>query len=162
MQASDFVTVLRALLNGSVQFIVVGGVAAVLHGAPVTTFDLDIVPSRDEGNLRKLLHVLESLDATYRLPNRGIRPTASHLSSPGHHNLITRCGPLDVLGTIGRGIGYEDLLPHTVEMQLGEGAKIRVADLSTLIQLKEQLGGEKDRAVLPILRRTLEQQRRST
>ena len=158
---SDFLAALRALRHEDVEFAVVGGLAAVLNGAPVNTFDLDIVPARGTENVAKLLRVLDSLDAVYRMqPDRRLKPGASHLSSPGHHNLITNCGPLDVLGTIGRGLGYEDLLPHTIEMDIGEGVRVRVLDLATIVALKEELAGEKDLAVLPILRRTLEQQQR--
>ncbi len=161
MPDSNFLTVLRALHDGGVEFAVVGGLAAVLNGAPVNTFDLDIVPARDEANVAKLLRVLDALDAIYRMqPDRRLKPDASHLRSPGHHNLITNCGPLDVLGNIGRGLGYEDLLPHTIEMETGGGVRVRVLDLATIIALKEELAGEKDLAVLPILRRTLEQQQR--
>jgi hypothetical protein len=116
MPGSDFLAALRALREGGVKFAVVGGLAAVLNGAPISTFDLDIVPARDEENLARLLRVLDS---------------------------ITRCGPLDVLGTIGRGLTYEDLLPHTVEMETGGGVR-----------------SDKDLAVLPVLRRTLEEKRR--
>ena len=84
----------------------------------------------------------------------------SHLRSPGHQNLITRHGPLDVLGTIGRGLNYEDILPHSIEMEVAEGLRIRVLDLATIIALKEELRGEKDLAVLPILRRTLIEKQR--
>ena len=110
MPDSDFLAALRALQEGGVEFAVVGGLAAVLNGAPVNTFDLDIVPARDEANVAKLLRVLDTLDGIYRMqPERRLKPHASHLSSPSHHNLITNCGPLDVLGTIGRGLGYENL-----------------------------------------------------
>jgi len=163
MPDSDFLAALRALHEGGVKFAVVGGVAAVLNGAPVNTFDLDIVPARDEENVAKLLRVLDTIDAIYRMqPGRRLKPDASHLRSPGHHNLITSCGPVDVLGTIGRGLGYEDLLPHTIEMETGGGVRVRVLDLATIIVLKEELAGEKDRAVLPVLRRTLEQKQRGS
>jgi hypothetical protein len=161
MPESNFLTALRMLDEAGVEFVVVGGLAAVLNGAPVNTFDLDIVPARDEPNVAKLLGVIHTLDGFYRMqPERRLKPDASHLSSPGHHNLITTCGPLDVLGTIGRGLGYQDLLPHTIEMEIGEGVRVRVLNLATIITLKEELGGEKDLAVLPILRRTLEQKQR--
>src|ERR1700684_1756616 len=127
MPDSDFLAALRALREGGVEFAVVGGLAAVLNGPPVNTFDLDIVPARDEDNVAKLLRVLDSIDAIYRIqPLRRLKPTASHLSSRGHHNLITSCGPLDVLGTIGNGLTYEDLLPHTIEMDTGGGVRVRV------------------------------------
>jgi hypothetical protein len=163
MPDSDFLAALRALCEGGVEFAVVGGLAAVLNGAPVNTFDLDIVPARDEANVARLLRVLDSLNGIYRMqPERRLKPDASHLSSPGHHNLITNCGPLDVLGTIGRGLGYEDLLPHTTEMEIGGGVRVRVLNLSMIVALKEELAGEKDLAVLPILRRTLEQKQRGS
>lgn len=163
MPDSDFLAVLRALREGGVEFAVVGGLAAVLNGAPVSTFDLDIVPARDEENVARLVRVLDSIDAIYRMqPERRLKPDAGHLTSSGHHNLITSCGPLDVLGTIGRGLGYEDLLPRTIEMETGGGVRVRVLNLATIIALKEELVGEKDLAVLPILRRTLEQKQRGT
>ena len=161
MPDGDFLTALHALHEGGVEFAVVGGLAAVLQGAPVGTLALEIVPGRDDANVARLLRVLDALGAIYRMqPERRLKPDASHLSSPGHHNLITNCGPLDVLGTIGRGLGYEDLLPHTSEMEIGGGARVRVLNLATIVALKEELGGEKDRAALPILRRTLEQKQR--
>jgi hypothetical protein len=161
MPESDFQRALRALHEGGVEFVIVGGLAAVLNGAPVDTLDLDIVPARDEENLSRLLRVLDAIDAIYRIqPSRRLKPDASHLRSSGHQNLVTTCGYLDVLGTIGRGLGYQELLPHTIEMEIGEGVRVRVLDLATIIALKEELAGEKDLAVLPTLRRTLEQKRR--
>ena len=150
MPESDFLAALRPLHDGGVKFLVVGGVAAVLNGAPINTFDLDVVHARDETNVSKLLRVLD----------RRLKPGAGHLSSAGHHNLITTCGPLDVLGSIGLGLSYEDLLPDTVEMEIGGGVRVRVLGLAKIVALKEELGGEKDLAVLPILRRTLEQKER--
>ncbi len=70
--------------------------------------------SRTPENVARLLGVLEALDATRRIqPSRRLRPNASHLSSSVHHNLLTARGPLDVLGTIGGGLGYEYRLPHS-------------------------------------------------
>jgi hypothetical protein len=161
MPEGKLIATLRALRDGGVDFILVGGLAAVLNGAPVDTFDTDVVHSRDVSNIERLLPVLESLDAVFRIhPERRLRPNASHLASAGHLNLITRYGPLDLLGTIGRNHGYEDLMAHSAEMDIGEKLRIRVLDLETIIGIKEELGGEKDRAVLPILRRTFDEKRK--
>jgi hypothetical protein len=160
MLERDFFAALCALHGGGVDFLVVGGLAAVLAGAPVHTYDVDVVHSRDPANIARLLPVLESMDAIFRTqPERRLRPTAGHLAS-GHVNLMTRYGPLDLLGTIGRDLAYQDLLPHSIEMDIGEGIRVRVLDLETLIAIKEELAGEKDRAMLPILRRTLEEKRK--
>jgi predicted nucleotidyltransferase len=162
MPSSKPIAILRTLTEGGVEFIVVGGIAAVLDGTPVNTFDVDVVHSRDDDNIARLLPVLESLDAVFRIqPERRIRPTTTHLAGPGRLNLVTRYGPLDVLGTIGSGLGYRDLLPHSSKMDVGGGIHVRVLDLETLIALKEELGGEKDRAVLPLLRRTLAEKKAS-
>ena len=161
MVQTKFLEILRLLRESGADFVIVGGLAGVLNGAPIHTLDLDIVHSRDAANVARLLPVLESLDAVFRIqPERRIKPNASYLSGTGHLNFITRFGPLDVLGAIGRGLTYIDLLPHPVEQDIGDGIRVRVLNLETLISLKEDLGREKDRAILPLLRQTLEEQRR--
>lgn len=155
----EFARILIELRRHAVDFIVVGGVAAVLEGVPVNTFDLDVVHAREPGNIDRLLAALESLDATYRMSPE-LKPAASHLASPGHQLLITRLGPLDVLGSIGRSRSYHDLLPHAREVEVGQGLRVQVLNLETLIAVKEEVAGEKDLAVLPTMRRTLEEKRR--
>ena len=134
------------------------GVSAVLQGAPINTFDLDIVHSTDHENIAALLAALEQLGAYYRTkPAKRLRPQISHLSSPGHQLLMTRFGPLDLLGAIGKGRDYEHLIPHSIELEIEPRVTIRVLDLNTLITVKEETAGEKDNAMLPVLRRTLEE-----
>jgi len=153
----DFEALFRILAQHRVDFIVVGGVCGVLHGAGIATFDLDVVHSRTPENVERLLAALDELDACYRgQGTRRIRPQASHLLSSGHQLLMTRWGPLDLLGVIGAGLAFDDLLSQTVEMGIEAGVRVRVLNLETLIRIKEELGHEKDRAVLAILRRTLE------
>ena len=150
MAAAKFLAILRAL--------VVGELSAVFNGAPINTLDVDVVHSREMANIDRLLGVLEHLDAIYRIqPGRKLRPDASYLAAAGHQNLTTQYGAADFSETIGRNLGYEELLPHSLEMEIGEGIRSRVLRIETLIAIKEELGGEKDRAVLPILRRTLEE-----
>jgi predicted nucleotidyltransferase len=159
MASSRTLEILRTLTGRQVEFIVVGGVAAVAAGAPINTFDLDIVHAGTADNVTRLLDALGDLDAKYR-HRPEFRPGESHLSGRGHQLLATRLGPLDVLGSIGKGHTYSDLLPHTVEIEFAPGFRCRVLDLETQIAIKEEIGGEKDLAVLPILRRTLEESRR--
>jgi predicted nucleotidyltransferase len=156
-----FSSLLRALRENGVEFILVGGLAGVLNGAPINTFDVDIVHARTPANITRLLGVLESVDAVFRIqPDRKLRPDASHLKGPGHLNLATSHGPLDLLGMIGSGRNYQDLLPHSADMDIGGGIRIRVLDLETLVAIKEELAGDKDRAMLPILRQTLNETRK--
>lgn len=156
MPESNLLGTFRILSERSVQFIVVGGVAAVLNGAPVQTFDIDLVYAREAENIARLLQVLREIKAVFRVqPDRRLRPNKSHLAGRGHLNLLTNYGPVDLLATIGDNLGYRDLLPHTSEMEIEDGVRIRVLDLETIISLKEQLASDKDLAVLPILRQTL-------
>jgi hypothetical protein len=136
----------------------VGGVSAVLHGAPVTTFDLDVVHARNPENIARLMSALEELDGVYRAqPERQLHPGSSHLASPGHQLLLTKFGPLDVLGMIGKSRNWEDLHDHTETMEIEPDVVVRVLDLETLIALKEELGFPKDVAMLPVLRQALKE-----
>lgn len=152
---------LQLLAKHRVEIIVVGGVAAVAQGAPVTTFDLDVVHSRTPENIERLLGALSELDAFYRTDlTRKLPPTASHLASPGHQLLATNLGTLDLLGTIDEGTSYEELLADSEELDIG-GARIRVITLERLISIKEKLTRPKDQIMLVVLRATLNERKRS-
>lgn len=156
MSASWFSSLLERLMEGECRFILVGGLSAVLQGAPVHTYDVDIVYANDAENLRRLLDVLERLDAIFRIqPERKLRPALSHLEGSGHLNLVTSLGPLDLLSFIGGNLTYDDLLLDSSRLAIRPGVEIQVLNLQKLISLKEELGGEKDLAMLPTLRRTL-------
>ena len=142
------------------ELVVVGMAAGVLRGAPVTTLDVDIVHRRNPENIARLLRVLADLDAVYRHDPRRLKPAESHLSSPGHQLLSTRFGHLDCLGTIGNDLSYEQLLDRAPELDLADGLVVRVIDLPTLIELKQEAGRPKDLAALPVLRATLAESRR--
>jgi hypothetical protein len=128
----------------------------VLHGAPVTTFDLDVAHPRDRENVGRLLSALEELEAVYRSRvDRQVRPDETHLAGPCHQLLLTRFGPLDVLGMIGKSRTWEDLLDGVQTREIEPDVVVRVLDLETLIAVKEELGFPKDTAVLPVLRQAL-------
>lgn len=155
--APDFLEALRILCKYDVDFIVIGGVCAVLHGAPVSTFDLDIVHSRRPENLDHLAAALSELGAFYReRPELHVVPDSKRMDSPGHHLLTTRAGPVDLLGQVNDGRGFEELIVRCEIVDIEDGVSINLLDLPTLIELKENLGTERDLAVLPILRKTLE------
>ncbi len=100
-----------------VEFIVVGGAGAVLHGAPITTEDLDIVHRRSPENVARLRTLLDELGAHVReLANRRLPPQESALPGERQVLLSTRLGPLDCLGTLtDGGGGFEDLVSHSEE-----------------------------------------------
>ena len=160
---TSLAAILRTLTAHRVEFIVVGGVSAVLQGAPLTTFDIDVVHSRAPENLPRLLAALAELNAHSRAqPERRLKPAKSHLETGGHQLLMTRYGPLDLLGEIGSGHGYDDLLRDVVDFELAPGFRVHVLGLGRLIEVKRETAGEKDLAVLPVLQRTLEESQRGT
>ena len=155
-RSADFGGLVRVLGEAQVEFIVIGGYAGIVHGGPLTTFDLDIIRHRTPENIARLLQVLENVDAYTRLDHRRLRVDESHLAGPGALLLATRLGPLDLLGTLNDGRGYEELLPHTDLFEIA-GHALRVLDLPTLIEVKAAAGRDKDKLavaqLVAILRR---------
>jgi len=142
---------IEALLDAGIEFIVVGGAAAVLHGAPTMTQDLDIVHRRTVENVDRFAALLERLDAYIREPGtRRLRPSPQDLISGGQLNLTTTLGPLDPLGRLHDGRGFDELLPHS-EVLVDEDRQVRVIDLVTLIEIKSEAGRARDRLILPVL-----------
>ena len=155
-----FVDLFRLLARHDVEVIVVGATAAVLQGAPVATFDIDLVHARTPSNVDRLLRVIGEIEGVSRLDSRRLRPGASHLLGPGQILLTTTHGDVDCLGTIGRAgaeLDYAALLPHSIPMAVGDGLQIRVLALAKLIEVKREAGRAKDLAVLPTLIQTLEE-----
>ncbi len=152
----NFRETLEVLDRNRVECILVGGVAAVLQGAPISTLDTDIVYRRTADNIGRLVAALRELEAIYRDPaGRRIEPDATRFAPGGHHLLRTRLGPLDVLATIGANRSYEDLEPHATRYALEGGVNVLLLDLRAIIETKQQAGRSKDLLALPILRETL-------
>jgi hypothetical protein len=150
----QFRAILKTLAEHEVDYVVVGGVAAVLQGAPITTRDLDIVYSREADNPQRLLRALEAMHAVFRADRRRLRPDLSHLESAGHKLLDTDFGALDCLGTIEEATTYEDLLASVEQFELSE-LVIPVLSLERLIEVKSKLTRPKDRLMLLQLQATL-------
>lgn len=154
----DPLQMLAVLARHEVEYIVVGGFAARVHGAPIVTEDLDLIFSKDSDNIARLVRALAELHAIYRDPaGRHIEPTEAKLASSsggGHHLLQTPHGDLDVLRDSG-GLTFDDLTSSAVTLEI-EGTRTRFASLELIIEMKERAGRPKDLAVLPVLRAVLE------
>ena len=150
---------LHGLVEAGVEFIVVGGAAGVMLGAPIVTLDLDIVHRRTPENVERLLVWLLSHGAYHRfdLANRRLPPSRDLLLGQGHLNLQTDLGKLDVLCELGPDEGYDELLADTVLVE-NDTIRLRVLSLRRLIAVKARTGRPKDRAVLPLLMATLDEQ----
>lgn len=159
-QSSD--AIILGLHQAGVAFIVVGGAAAVMQGAPVITEDLDIVHQRTPENVERLLAWLLAHGAHHRFDpaNRRLPPKEDALLGNGHLNLQTTLGKLDVLCELGLGEGYDEILADTVVLD-GGPCPVRVLGLPRLIAVKARAGRPKDRAVLPVLAATLDEQTRA-
>ncbi len=158
MPTQSFRRILELLEQHGVEYVVVGGVAAVLQGAPVTTFDLDALIKVDPRNVDRVAGALAALDARYR-EHGGLRPSRADVAAGGHLLLMTDSGPFDVLGFIGGGRRYEDVAGSAVTLAVGDLA-IKVLPLVALIEEKKALGRDKDVAVLKLLEAVLARQQR--
>ena len=160
MHDPKLVEILHTLSRHEADFIVVGGMAAVIGGAPVVTRDLDVLRCRSERSVHAMLDALNDLDAVKRGDDRRLHPNASHLVGPGHLLLETRFGPLDVLGTIEDHTTYEDVLSDTYEVDLG-GFSVRVLSLERLLIVKKKLDRPKDRLMTLQIEATLEERKKT-
>jgi hypothetical protein len=143
-----------ALADEGVAYVLIGGLAGVLHGSPAMTNDADIVPSRTPANLERLATALRGLDARIRGADEpdGVPfdPHPQLLAGVALLNMTTRCGDLDLSFTPAGTGGYEDLAPRAVTFDV-RGLVIRVAALADVIRSKEAANRPKDHATLPIL-----------
>ena len=153
----DFLELFLALEGAEVEHVVVGGVAAILEGAPLATLDLDIVYRPDRDNLHRFVTLLEKLEAHYRDPaGREIQPTIDRLENNEVNLLDTNLGPLDAMQRIGANWSWDDVVERSHVVQ-ESGLEVRVLDLASIIESKLIANRDKDRAMLPVLRRTLEE-----
>lgn len=159
---NKFLQQLQILVHHEIEFIVVGGVAAVFEGAPIITLDLDIVYDPSPTNNERLAAALRELNAIYRDPaGRRIVPDRPKLDKMKRHLLLTDLGGLDVLTTIGQDRTYQDLIGRSSKYEVA-GMHLQVLNLEAIIESKAFANREKDRAVLPILNRTLELKKTSS
>lgn len=153
--ALDPACLFATLAEHEVEYVLIGGLAAVLHGSTAMTNDADIVPALDAGNLERLAAALRSLDARLRVPGTpdgvAFDPHPALLASMRTLNLTTRCGDLD-LACAPDGIDDLDGLVGRASTFEVTGQRVRVAALDDIIRSKEAAGRPKDHVTLPILR----------
>jgi hypothetical protein len=151
----DPVEVCAVLTDEGVEFVVLGGFAAIIHGSPLPTEDIDVMPSREAANLERLAKALKRLDAKIRTGEEAIDTNidAAFIRSMPHIlNLVTRFGDVDLVFTpAGEVQGYEQWLQRSRRAQLRKGVIVAVAHLDDVIASKVAANRPKDQRSLPYL-----------
>lgn len=144
---------LRLLIDGGVDFVIVGGIAAIAHGALRTTLDLDVVAAFNPENMTRLLAALHEVHPRNAArPDLGeIQATAEELARYRKIYLVTDVGELDVLGELPPIGGYAEAAATAEQFDLF-GKECAVLGLDQLIAIKEHLGRAKDLEALCELR----------
>jgi hypothetical protein len=155
----DPLAVLEVLERHRVEYVLIGGVAANVHGYPLPTEDVDITPATDARNLARLADALSELGARLRTGTGSavdFPVDAAMLASAEIWTLSTDRGDLDIVLRPDGTAGYPDLRRDASFEQLSDSLQVRVASLADVIRSKEAANRAKDQAALPALRQTLE------
>lgn len=157
--AFDPLRVLKELHGAGVDFVVIGGVAARLHGSPTVTRDIDICYARDEASVGRLAALLKRL----RARPRGVEDDvplvldARTLLAGQNFTFATAAGDLDVIARPAGVEGFAELAATAVPMKLGD-FRVKVASVDALIRMKTASGRAKDSAEVEILAALREEQ----
>jgi len=157
---TDFKALLRTLSESGVEFILVGGVAATVHGSTRLTIDVDAVYRRTTENIDRLVLALTPYHPYLRgaPPGLPFRWDAATVKRGLNFTLTTDIGDLDLLGEIIGGGAYEALVTSTVTIRVF-GIDCRCLTLDTLIELKRAAGRPKDFEAIAELEAIRQQER---
>jgi hypothetical protein len=150
---------IRILCDAGVEFVVIGGVAGVLHGSASVTFDLDICYSRSDANLRRIAQTLAPFHLRPRDFPEGLPFVwdEATIRNGSQFTLISDLGDIDLLAEV-LGVGsYKDVKARSVVVE-AYARRFPILDLRALIQAKRAAGRDKDLRSLPELESLLEVQ----
>ena len=149
---------LKALVDGGVDFVVIGGIAALLHGDDAATSDTDTTVRATPANLQALVDVITALEGRLLVPVNerqeatvDVAVTAETFSALTSARFLTRYGVLDVVLQPDGIADYQRWRQAATIVHI-EGVGVAVAALGDVIASKEAAGREKDRNALPRLR----------
>ena len=158
---TEFKKIIPLLVEQGIEFILIGGVAAIAHGAARATYDVDIVYARSDANISRVAASLMPFAPYLRgaPPGLPFRWDAETVRNGLNFTLTTSIGDLDLLGEVAGGGTYDQLLPHTEVVGMF-GVDLRVVTLEKLLQLKRAAGRPKDLEAIAELQALLEERRR--
>jgi predicted nucleotidyltransferase len=144
---------LTVLCEAEVEFVVVGGMAAVAQGSAYITVDLDVCYARHSTNLQRVSHALRPLQPQLRGAPAGLPFVldADTLKAGLNFTLITDAGDIDLLGEVS-GLGFYEQVKKQAEEVEVFGHRLWVLTIEGLIQSKQAAGREKDLRLIPELR----------
>lgn len=147
---------LERFILGDVEFVVVGGYAAMIYGSTYVTQDVDLCCPLDSGNLQKIHSAVADLHPVHRMTPQAIPFVFEQDSTRPVKNLYlgTDLGQVDLLGAVPQG-DFTFAKAHSVEIDLPFG-RCRVLDIPALIESKELIGRSKDFLVAAQLRAILD------
>ncbi len=154
----DLRELFRALAEHGVDYLVIGGVAAQVHGRRRTTKDLDVTPAPDPENLKRLAAALVALDAyPVEFGPSAKAPTAEQLHvAPILPPLRTRHGELHILNDVPGADAYDGMRRRALTIDLDDIA-VRIVGADDLIRMKQTVGRPSDvedvEAMLTVARR---------
>lgn len=159
---TDFEALLGTLAEHEVEFVVVGGLAATVHGSARLTQDVDVVYGRNEKNLARLVEALASFEPYPRgaPPGLPFEWGVGTLRRGLNFTLTTTLGDIDLLGEVTGGGGYAELLPHSFDIDLF-GHRCRCLELPWLIRTKRAAGRPRDLEAVAELEALLEETERA-
>lgn len=153
----------KALSENQVEYVMIGGIAATAWMSPYATQDVDICPSSEEGNLKKLCTALNLMGAKrvtdFDPDGIEVEITPEYLRSSNEIAFMTRWGPLDLVFIPQGTRGYDDLIKEAVGDDLFEHP-VLFASRSDVIRMKDARGLPKDRIVVDLLRQVEERDQR--
>ncbi len=135
----------RRLVEAQVEFVLIGGFAAVAHGATLVTRDVDVCCRFSEANLKRIQTALSDLHPVHRSrPDLPLNLTPDQCSRLKNLYLKTDLGAMDCLGEV-LGIGdFDAVLRQSIEVELPFG-RFRLLDIDGLIRAKEAMNRDHDR-----------------
>lgn len=141
----NFGQLLQRLTDAGLEFVLVGGFAAVSHGSFQLTRDVDICAVLTEGNVAKLRQALGDWNPRHRMTPQKLSFLLHPPAGEAIENLYlqTDMGMVDILTSI-KGVGDFQRVNTTAEILEVDGQKVRVISLGDLITAKEAMGREKD------------------
>lgn len=144
---TNYERLVELLLVNNVDFVLIGGFAAILHGASMMTEDLDVCIPFNIENCEKLLEALKNIHPMPRPKRFPLNRTAQRLSELKNLYLDTDLGPIDFLGSVANLGSFENLKTHIMEIDL-YGHKVKILKIESLIASKKTLGRPKDKQVI--------------